>query len=100
MAMDAHLVSPASHIVLALVFAVIGGCAGYLHLMLLSLNIRALLGQTGGVLTIAASLGRGAVTIAAFSAAALLGALPLIAALVGFLIARAIIIRRPQTFAP
>jgi F1F0 ATPase subunit 2 len=98
MAMDAHLVIHSSHIAMALTFVGIGACAGYLHLMLLSWNVRVLLGQTRGAFAIVASLARGAVTVAAFSVAALQGAFPLIAALVGFLIARAVIIRRPRTF--
>jgi hypothetical protein len=100
MAMDAHLVIPTSHIVMALAFAGMGAGAGYLHLMLLSWNIRALLGQTRAAFAIVVSLGRGAVTVAAFSMAALQGALPLVAALVGFLIARAVIVRHPETLLP
>ena len=100
MAMDAHLVMPASHIAVALAFAGIGACAGYLHLMLLSWNVRALLGQTHGAFAIVVPLARGAITIAVFLVAALQGALPLVAALAGFLIARAVIVRHPEILLP
>jgi len=100
MAMDAHFVIPAFHIATTLAFAGIGACAGYLDLMLLSLNVRALLGQTRGAFAIAVPLARGAVTIAVFLAVALQGALPLVAALAGFLIARAVIVRHPETLLP
>lgn len=88
---------PTSYIAVVLAFAGIGACAGCLHLMLLSWTIRALFGQTRATFAIAASLTRGAVTVAAFSTAALQGALPLVAALIGFLIARAVILRHPET---
>lgn len=89
-----------SRIAMALAFAGIGACAGYLHLTLLSWNVRALLGQTRGAFAIAASLARGAVTVAVFAGAVFEGALPLVAVLVGFLIARAVIVRHPKTFLP
>ena len=85
-----------SHIVTAFAFAGIGAIAGYLHLRLLSWNIRALLGQARGGLVMVVPVIRGAIAVAAFSAAALQGALPLVAALVGFLIARTVILRRPE----
>ena len=97
MAMDAHLVISTSHIAMALAFAGVGAGAGYLHLALLSWNVRALLGQSQGAFAIVVPLARGAVTVAAFSMAALQGALPLVAALVGFLIARAVLVRNPET---
>jgi len=85
-----------AHGIVALVFACIGAAAGFLHLTLLSWNIRALFGQARGVLATAAPLLRGAITIAAFSAAAGQGAVPLVAALTGFLIARTVVLRRPE----
>jgi F1F0 ATPase subunit 2 len=100
MAMDAYLVTPTSHIAMAMTFAGIGTCAGYLHLTLLSWNVRALVGQARGAFAFVGSLARGAVTVAAFSMAALQGALPLVAALLGFLIARAVIVRHPEILLP
>ena len=92
--------NPTSHIFMALAFAGIGAFAGYMNLALLSWNVRALLGQERGAFAIVTSLGRGAITVAAFSVAGLQGALPLVAALFGFLIARAIIVRHPETLLP
>lgn len=85
-----------SHIAAALACAGVGAVAGYLHLRLLSWNVRALVGPARGHLAMAAPLVRGPITVAAFSAAALQGALPLVAALAGFLIARTVILRRPE----
>ncbi|HTW33910.1 MAG TPA: ATP synthase subunit I [Rhizomicrobium sp.] len=85
-----------SHMATAFAFVGIGAIVGYLHLMLLSWNVRALFGLARGAWAIAAPAVRGVVVLAAFSAAALQGAAPLVAALIGFLIARAVVLRRPE----
>ena len=84
------------HIAATPAFAGIGAFAGYLHMKLLSRNVRALFGRARAGFAMATPLIRGAISIAAFSAAVMQGAPPLVAALVGFLIARAIILRRPE----
>jgi F1F0 ATPase subunit 2 len=85
---------------MALASAALGALAACLHLALLSFSVRTLLGQARGLLTVAAPLVRGAITAAVFSAIALQGAVPMIAALAGFVIARNAVARCPEIFLP
>lgn len=78
-----------------LAFAILGACAGLLHLALVSWQVRACLSQAHGAGAVLA-LGRIPATGASFALAAWHGVLPLGAALVGFLIVRSILVRRPQ----
>jgi F1F0 ATPase subunit 2 len=94
MAMDAHHMIAIFATTLA--YAALGALAASLHLTLLSVNVRALLGRAHGWLAVAAPLARGAITVAAFFAIALQGAVPLAAALAGFVIARTVAVRRPE----
>ncbi len=83
-------------------FASLGMFAGLLHLTLVSWQVRACLSQAhaGAVLAVILALGRIPATTASFALAAWHGALPLGAALAGFLVVRAILIRRPQIVMP
>ncbi|MGB8366265.1 MAG: ATP synthase subunit I [Rhizomicrobium sp.] len=81
-------------------FAGFGALSGYLHLMLLSLGVRALVGRARGVLPMLIPLARIAATTAALAFAARQGAMPLLAALAGFLIVRALLVRRPEILIP
>jgi hypothetical protein len=97
--MDAHVMSFAISITLILSFASLGALAGYVHLALVSWHVRACLSQAHGAWALLA-LGRFATTAATFTQAAWRGALPLAAAFAGFLIIRAVLVRRPEILIP
>ena len=87
----------AAHIISVSLFALFGAFACLLHLKLLSWNVRALVGQSRNPLTGIASLGRAVITIGTFGFAVLNGGtMALIAALAGFLLCRAILMRCPE----
>lgn len=73
-------------------FVTLGALAGYIHLVLVSRQIHALLSHAHGAWVLLA-LGRFPATAAAFALAAWQGALPLVAALAGFLIIRTVVVR-------
>ena len=90
----------AAHIGNVVAFTFLGAITAFLHLKLLSLNVRALTGHPPGVLTVGISLGRAVITLAALLFAVLHSAIALIAALAGFLLCRALLMRRPEFLLP
>jgi hypothetical protein len=91
--MDAQRMMAATHMGSVSAFAFLGAFAGFVHLKLLSWNIHALVRQSRRLLSVGASLGRAVVTPAVFALAVFHGALALLAALGGFLLCRAILLR-------
>lgn len=85
-----------AHIASIAAFAFLGAFTGYAHFKLLSWNVHTLIGRRHGFVAACAPLGRTAFTILAFGFAAGHGAPALIAALGGFLVCRAILLRRPE----
>ena len=81
-------------------FACLGAVAGLAYFMLLSWNVRALLGQSRNHFAAAASLSRAALMAGALAFSAFHGAVALSAMLVGFLLSRAILLGRPELFLP
>jgi hypothetical protein len=100
--MDAFAMSFTASLIL-IAFASLGAFAGLLHLALVSWQVRACLSQAhgaGAVLAVILALGRIPATTVSFALAAWHGALPLGAALAGFLVVRAILVRRPRIVMP
>lgn len=89
-----------AHIGIAADFAGLGVVLGLVHLKLLSWNIRALVGRLHGLLGVGASFGRAVLTVAAFLFAVFHGATALVATLAGFLLSRAILLRKPGLLLP
>lgn len=83
----------------ALAYAALGALTAGLHLTLLSVNVRALMGGRRGWIALAAPA-RGAATVAVFALIALAGAPALIAALAGFALARTALVHRPEVLLP
>jgi hypothetical protein len=77
-------------------FAGLGVLVGFAHLKLLSWNIRALTGGLRSLVVLAALPIRAGTAVATFSFAAIHGDLPLMATLAGFLLARTVLVRRPE----
>ena len=95
--------SSATNIALILSFASLGALAGYVHLALLSWQVRACLSQArgaGAILAAILALSRIPATAVSLALAACHGVPPLGAALAGFLVVRAILVHRPQIVMP
>lgn len=94
--MDAQLVSAGLAIVPGLAGAGLGAVAGCAHLILLGRNVKALAVPKRSIPALLASLGRFPLSLAILIVAARLGAAALAASLVGFLAARALLLRRAE----
>lgn len=79
-----------------LFWAIAGGFAAFVHLALLARSVRALMTGASGILAALAPMLRAATTVAVLALAARHGAVALMAALLGFVAMRSLLIRRAE----